>query len=406
MLSLGDIQAARARIRDGIAPTPCSVSVPLSELTGCRVYTKDEHLQRTGSFKERGARNALMLLSAEQRRRGVIAASAGNHALGLAYHGGLLGIPVTVVMPVNAPLIKASTCKRLGARVLLHGESFADARAHADALARTEALTYIHGFDSAEVIAGQGTVGLEVLEEVPDVEAIVVPVGGGGLLAGVAAAVKALRPEVRVLGVEPEQAASFSAALAAGAPTVVDTRPTLADGLAVSRVGDLAFALAGPRIDGMTTVDEEALALAIFRLLELEKCVVEGAAAASLAALLRGRFPPLAGKRVVLILSGGNIDLNILDRVIEVGLVADGRLCRFTAVISDRPGALARLAALIAGTGASVKDITHDRIFSGPDVSRVRATCVVETADEEHVGRLLRAIRDAGIEIVSASPAR
>ncbi len=401
MLSLADIEAARRRIAAGIALTPCNASLPLSELTGCQVHCKREYFQRTGSFKERGARNALMLLGEAERRRGVIAASAGNHALGLAYHGGLLGIPVTVIMPVNAPLIKVSTCRRLGARVVLHGESFAEARAHADTLARRDHLTYVHGFDDPAVIAGQGTIGLEILEQVPSADAVLVPSGGGGLLAGIAVAIKARRPEVQILAVESDHARSLSASLAAGRPVAVSAQPTLADGLAVDRVGDLAFSLLQPRLDGIAAVDEEALALAVFRLLEVEKCVVEGAAAAPLAALLRHRFPQLSGKRVVLVLAGGNIDLNLLDRVIEVGLVADGRLCRFTAVISDRPGALAKLASIIASAGASIKDISHDRIFSGPDVSRVRATCVVETSDADHIERLLRTVREAGIEIIA-----
>lgn len=400
MLTLADVEAARRRIASGVPVTPCSESVPLSELCGARIHCKLDSLQRTGSFKERGARNALLLLDAEHRARGVIAASAGNHALGLAYHGGLLGIPVTVVMPVNAPLIKVATCRRLGARVILQGEDFGAARDHADEVSAREGLTYVHGFDDPAVIAGQGTVGLEILNQVPDVEAIVLPVGGAGLIAGVALTVKSLRPEVRIYGVEAEHAPSFTAALAAGRPVAVDVQPTLADGLAVGRVGDLAFATAHARIDAMTTVDEEALALAVFRLMEVEKTVVEGAGAAPLAALLRGRFPDLSGKRVVLVLAGGNIDLTILDRVIEVGLVADGRLCRFTVVISDRPGGLATLASAIASTGASIKDIAHDRTFSGPDVSRVRAVCVVETSDREHIRRLFDAIRAAGIALI------
>lgn len=400
MLTLADIQAARARIAGGIAVTPCNASLPLSELTGCEIHCKRDYFQRTGSFKERGARNALLQLSDERRRRGVIAASAGNHALGLAYHGKLLDIPVTVVMPLNAPLIKVSTCRRFGARIVMHGETFNDARSHAYELAEREELTYVHGFDDPAVIAGQGTVGLEILEQVPDVDAIIVPVGGGGLLAGIALAVKALRPHVRILAVEPDHAPSFQAAMAAGHAVTINTQPTLADGLAVGRVGELAFKLARPHVDSLVTVDEAALALAVFRLLELEKCVVEGAAAAPLAALISGKFPELRGKRVVLVLAGANIDLNLLDRVIEFGLVSVGRLCRFTAVISDRPGALAKLTALIASTGASVKEITHDRIFSGPELSRVRATCIVETSDESHIAKLLGTIREAGIELV------
>lgn len=406
MLTLADVEAARRRIASGVPVTPCSESVALSELCDARIHCKLDSLQRTGSFKERGARNALLLLDPERRARGVIAASAGNHALGLAWHGSLLAIPVTVVMPVNAPLIKVATCRRFGARVILHGEDFGAAREHADAIAAREGLAYVHGFDDPAVIAGQGTVGLEILNQVPDVEAIVVPVGGAGLIAGIALAVKSLRPDVGIYGVEAAHAPSFTAALEAGQPVAVGVRPTLADGLAVGRVGDLAFATARDRVDAMTTVDEAALALAVFRLMEVEKTVVEGAGAAPLAAFLRRRFPQLARRRVVLVLAGGNIDLTILDRVIEVGLVEDGRLCRFTAVISDRPGGLATLASLIASTGASIKDIAHDRTFSGPDVSRVRAICVVETSDRDHIRRLFETIAAAGIELIAEAAPR
>ncbi|MFQ5930939.1 MAG: pyridoxal-phosphate dependent enzyme, partial [Nitrospiraceae bacterium] len=236
--------------------------------------------------------------------------------------------------------------------------------------------------------------------QVAGVGAIVVPIGGGGLISGVSLAVKSLRPDVRVIGVEAENTASFTAALRNGQPVRIDTKPTLADGLAVGKVGDLAFSIARRHVDEVVTVNEESLALAIFRLIELEKSVVEGAAAAPLAACLNGKLSGLAGKRVVLVLSGGNIDLTILDRVIEHGLVTDGRLCRFTAIISDRPGGLATLASLIASTGASIKDITHDRAFSGPDVTIVRAVCVVETTDHQHVERLLQVIHQAGIKVI------
>ncbi len=402
-LTLADVQAARRRIADGVAITPCSESIPLSEICGCRIYCKADYLQRTGSFKERGARNALLLLDDEQRRRGVIAASAGNHALGLAYHGSLLGIPVNVVMPTYAPLIKVATCRRLGAHVIVHGANFIAARAHADELAQQRGYTYIHGFDNPAVIAGQGTMGLEILEQVPNVDAIVAPIGGGGLIAGLGLAVKSQRPKVKLIGVEAEHAPSYTAALAAGKPVMSDTKPTLADGLAVGRVGDNAFAIARRYVDRVVTVDEEALALAVFRLIELEKSVIEGAAA-PLAAFLRDGLEELRGQRVVLTLCGGNIDLNILDRIIEVGLVADGRLCRFGAVISDRPGGLARLAALIASAGASIKDIAHDRTFSGPDVATVRAICVAETSDRAHIETLYRSLRAGGIEVIPDMP--
>ncbi|MFP5348411.1 MAG: threonine ammonia-lyase [Gammaproteobacteria bacterium] len=403
-LTLADVQAARRRIADGVAVTPCAASIPLSEICGCHIYCKADYLQRTGSFKERGARNALLLLNDEQRRRGVIAASAGNHALGLAYHGQLLGIPVNVVMPTYAPLIKVATCRRLGANVIVHGTSFVEARAHADELVKQRGYTYIHGFDDPAVIAGQGTMGLEILEQVPNVDAIVAPIGGGGLIAGLGLAVKSLRPNVKLIGVEAEHAPSYTAALAAGKPVMSDTKPTLADGLAVGRVGDNAFAIARRYVDRVVAVDEEALALAVFRLIELEKSVIEGAAASPLAAFLRDGLKELRGQHVVLTLCGGNIDLNILDRIIEVGLVADGRLCRFGAVISDRPGGLARLAALIASTGASIKDIAHDRTFSGPDVATVRTICVAETSDRAHIEKLYRTLRDGGIDVIPDTP--
>jgi threonine dehydratase len=397
---LADIRAARRRIAGGVVVTPCPESIPLSEITGARIYCKLDNLQRTGSFKERGARNALLLLSADQKKRGVIAASAGNHALGLAYHGRLLGIPVTVVMPDYAPLIKVSTCKRLGARVLMRGCDFTEARAAADILVEEEGLTYVHGFDDPHIIAGQGTLGLEVLEQVPDLDAVVCPVGGGGLIAGVSLAVKALRPRVKVYGVESTVTANFTAALKAGRPVRVAWRPTLADGLATLIVGANAFALARRHIDGILKVKEEWIALAILRMVELEKSVVEGAAAAPLAAMMAGLLPDLRGKKVVLVTCGGNIDPAILSRVIEKGLVHDGRMTRFTVTISDRPGGLAALARVIAESGASFKDITHDRAFSGPDISAVNAVCTVETRDHAHIRELHRALRKNGFPLV------
>lgn len=398
-----DILAARERIKDGIYDSPCPESIPLSELCGMEIYCKLDYLQRTGSFKERGARNALLLLTAEECARGVIAASAGNHALGLAYHGQLLGTRVTVVMPRFAPLIKITTCRRLGAKLILHGETFREAREHAHQIAQREHLTYIHGFNDPAIIAGQGTIALEVLEQVPDADAIVVPVGGAGLLAGVGLATKTLKPHVQVVAVEPEHAASFAASLGEGQVTEVTLRPTLADGLAVGKVGDLAFEIASQRVDLNLTVTEEQITLAILRLVELEKSVVEGAGAAPLAACLSGKLKGLEGKKVVLLLCGGNIDPTILSRVIENALVNDGRLYRFTVAISDRPGGLARLAQLIADTGASIKEIEHDRAFSGPDVTAANVVCTVETADRDHIDRLRSVLATSGIRIAATT---
>ncbi len=375
--------------------TPCTDSIPLSEITGSRVSCKLDNFQRTGSFKERGARNALLRLPVAQRRKGVVAASAGNHALGLAYHGKLLGIPVTVVMPETAPLIKIATCQRLGATVILHGRDFSEARAEADRIAAT-GPTYIHGFDDPDIIAGQGTMGLEILEQVKDVDAIVCPVGGGGLLAGLCVAVKALRPKVEIIAVESVSTGNLSAALKAGKPARVPRRATLADGLATLCIGTNAFGLIRGRVDRVVRVEEKWISLAILRMLELEKTVVEGAAAVPLAALMSGAVKGLKGKRVALVVCGGNIDPAILGRVIEKGLVHDGRLTRFTVIVSDRPGGLAELCRVIAANGASINQVSHDRAFSGPDVSETRVHCIVETRNRAHITSLHRALRKAG----------
>jgi threonine dehydratase len=396
-LAFEEIVRAREQIAGGVLATPCPFSPALSERYSCRIYCKLEFLQRTGSFKERGARYALLQLSAEQKSRGVIAASAGNHALALAYHGRQLGIGVTVVMPTYAPLVKQANCQRLGATVVLCGDAFGDAKARADELAAAAQLTYIHGYDDPAIIAGQGTLGLEVVEQVPDLDAIVVPIGGAGLIAGVATAIKHLRPRVQVIGVESASSTCFTSALREGQPVAVPPHTTLADGLAVGIVGGHALEIAKPLVDRVVTVGEADLALAVVRLMELEKTVVEGAGAAPLAALLSGQLAELADRQVVLTLTGGNIDLTILSRLIEAALVADGRLARFTAVISDRPGGLARLTAVLAEVGASVKEIMHDRTFSGPNVAAVNVLCTVETRDQEHIDALYRKLNENGI---------
>ncbi len=398
-VSFPEVEAAAKRIAGHVIESPCPRSIPLSDAAGMRIFCKLEYLQRTGSFKERGARNALATFSPEQRRRGAIAASAGNHALGLAYHAQLLGIAVTVVMPKFAPLTKVTNCRRLGATVLLHGANIGEARLKADELAAAGGLTYINGFDDPAIIAGQGTIGLEIVRQVPEVDAVVVPIGGGGLIAGAALALKQLKPGVRVIGVEPERAASFTAALRVGHPVEISMSPTLADGLSVPMVGPTAFALARDLVDKVVLVDEHEIARAILRLVELEKAVVEGAGAVPLAACLSGKLPELAGKTVVLPLCGGNIDLTTLGRVIDRGLVSDGRLCRFTATISDRPGGLARFAGILAEEGASVVDISHDRAFADDDITTVTVHCVVETRDAEHIASLRNRLGSEGFQL-------
>ncbi len=363
-----------------------------------QIYCKLDNLQRTGSFKERGARNALAQLPPAQQKKGVIAASAGNHAQALAYQGRLLGVPATVVMPKFAPLIKINNCQKLGATVVLHGRDFAEAKARAHEIGAAQGLAYIDGYDDPAIIAGQGTAGLEIVAQVPDLDAVIVPVGGAGLLAGVSLAVKTLRPEAKVIAVEADHVASFSAALKAGKPVTIETRPTLADGLAIAQVGHNAFEIARRCTDKTVCVNEEQIALAILRVVELEKGVVEGAAATPLAACLSGQLSELAGQRVVLLLCGGNIDPNVLSRVIERGLVADGRLSRFTAMISDRPGGLADLTAQIAAVGASVKQVVHDRAFASSDVSAVNVLCTVETRDRAHLEELLGRLEEHGVK--------
>lgn len=400
-IALADIVAARARIADAVKVTQCAESIPLSELTGARIFCKQEFLQRTGSFKERGARNALAQLPKDQAQRGVITASAGNHGLGLSWHGRLLNIPVTVVMPRFAPLVKVVRCREFGATVILHGDSFDAAREEAGRLAQERQLTFVHAFENADVIAGQGTLGFEILEQAPELDAVVIPVGGGGMLAGVATVLHALKPDVQVIGVEPANAASFAAARQASKPVRVPTRYTLADGLAVAEAGKLALDLAASCVHKLIQVQEEDIALAMLRLAELEKCIIEGSGAAGLAAMLAGALPELAGKNVVLLLTGGNIDPLAHARVIERGLAADGRIYRFHVLISDRPGGLAQLSKVLADAGANVTEIVHNRTFGGPDLSRVHVLCTIETRDRAHITEVQQALAAAGMEIAT-----
>lgn len=313
-LGLADIEAARRRLAGGLRLTACRICPALSEIAGMTISLKRDDLQRTGSFKERGARHALLRLSPERRAAGVVAASAGNHALGLAYHGAQLGVRVTVVMPTTAPEVKITRCRGLGADVLLHGDSFETAQAHAEERAHATGATLVHPFDDPDVIAGQGTMALEILEQAPALDTLVVPVGGGGLLAGMATAIKALRPQVRIVAVEPAAAAGFQSARTVGRPVPTRLRTTLADGLAVSQVGTNTFGLAASRVDDAVTVSEEDLAAAIALLARRCGAVVEGAGAAPLAAVLAGR---VRGRHVVLPVCGRNIDPRVHEVIVS-----------------------------------------------------------------------------------------
>jgi threonine dehydratase len=397
-VDLDDILAARDRIADGVERTSCGHSPWLSPLCGAELYLKREHRQRTGSFKERGARNALMMLADRQRRSGVIAASAGNHALALAYHGKQLGIPVTVVMPTFAPLIKVAQCRRFDAEVILHGSDIGESKERAMAVGTQRQLTYINGYDHPHVIAGAGTIALEMLEQIPELDALVVPIGGAGLIAGVSLAAKSVKPAIRVLGVQARAAPGFGVSLEAGRPTAVAVRPTLADGLAVPLVGANAFEIARHLVDDVVSVDESDIAIAILRLVEMEKAVVEGAGAVGVAALISGRLDRLRGQRIGTILCGGNIDTPMLGRIINRGLAADGRICQFRAHISDRPGGLAAFARTLADEGVNVLEISHDRVFGGDEISSVSVECRVETRDREHSETLQQRLHEAGFE--------
>ncbi len=394
---------ARARLRGAIHETPCAFSQTLSELSGARCWVKLENLQMTGSFKERGAANLLLQLDAEERGRGVVAASAGNHGLAVAFHAARLGIPATIVMPAWAPLIKVTSARRYGAEVLLQGENYDEAYEHARALADGRAAVFVHPFDDARVIAGQGTLGLELLEQVQGLDAVVVPVGGGGLVAGVATAVKGRRPETRIIGVQTAAMPAMCRSLEAGRPVRVPAAPTIADGIAVRQVGTLTYPVAAALVDEVVAVDDEEIAAAVLRLLEVEKTVVEGAGAVPLAALLE-RPLGVAGRNVVLVLSGGNIDVTMVARIIERGLVKNGRLVRLGVVLLDRPGALGRLAALIGEERANILQIEHDRAFSRQAIGMSEVELTLETSGRDEIDALKRRLEAAGYTLEERGP--
>lgn len=398
MVALGDIQAALGRIRDQIYLSPCARSETLSRATGTHAFLKLENLQMTGAYKERGALNKLLTMAPADRARGLIAASAGNHAQAVAYHGGRLGVTVTIVMPETTPIMKVANTRAHGARVVLHGAGFDEAYAEARRLEAAEGLTFVHPFDDPMVIAGQGTIGLEVLDQVPDVDALVVPVGGGGLVSGVAAAVKALRPAVRVVGVEAEVLPCMQAALQAGRPVTLEPASTLADGIAVKRAGDLTFEHVRALVDEIVTVTEEEIASAILYCLEKEKTVAEGAGAVGVAALMHRKVRGVEGRRVVPILSGGNIDVNLIARIIERGLVKDGRLVRVSIALLDKPGQLAITSGIIAACRANVIEVHHTRAFASK-VGGTTLQLTLETRGPEHVEEILAALRREGYSV-------
>jgi threonine dehydratase len=387
MVTFTDIEAARKRIKEQIYLSPFARSETISQMTGNKVFFKLENLQMTGSFKERGALNRLLTLAPEESKRGVIAASAGNHGMAVAYHSRRLNIASTIVMPTSAPLIKVTRVRQYGAESVLHGNDYDGAYAEALRLSEEKKLTFISAFDDPWVVAGQGTIGLEIYEQNPDLDTVIVPVGGGGLIAGVALALKTLCPKIRIIGVQSEALPSMKAAREKGAPVKLPAATTIADGIAVRAVGVTPFELVKRYVDDVVTVNEAQIANAVLILLEVEKTVAEGAAAVPLAALLNKRVS-LAGKNIGLIVSGGNIDMNLISRIIETGLIQDGRLGRFSIVISDRPGSLARLAQRVADLGANILQITHSRGFGEMAIGETEVELILETAGAEHIQRI------------------
>lgn len=403
MVTLHDIERARSRIRDGVIVSPCTFSETFSQLTKSKVYFKLENLQITGSFKERGAINKLLSLSDDERKPGVIAASAGNHAQAVAYHATRLGIRSTIVMPLATPLIKVTRTREYGAEVVLHGIGFDEAVEEANQRRQASGATLIPGFDDDLIIAGQGTVALELLEQNPFLEAVIVPIGGGGLAAGIALALKETNPKIRVIGVEAARVPSMIQAIEAKHPVALPPQSTLAEGIAVRRVGALTMPLCQKYVDEIVTVEEEEIAKAILLLLEREKMVAEGAGAAALAALMSGRAK-VEGRRVAVLVSGGNIDVNMLARIIERGLVQDGRLVRLRVRVPDHPGALHRITGSVAAMRANILEVFHNRAFSRVELGETAIDLQLETRGREHVAELLLRLEADGLRAETLSP--
>ncbi len=399
MIDYDAIRSARSRIRDGILETPCVPARAIEALLPGHIHLKLENLQRTGSFKDRGALNRLLDLSDAEMARGVVTASAGNHAQAVAYHCGRLGIPASVVMPEATPLIKVANARRYGAAITFHGATLSDAMVEARRIADDESRTLVHAFDDERVIAGQGTMGLELLEQLPELTHVVIPIGGGGLASGTALALKHVRPDIRVIGVEAEAAASALASRNAGHIVRIETHETIADGIATKQVGDHTFPLLERYVDTIVAVSEEQIAAAVHLLLERQKIVAEGAGAAPLAALLAGHVPLQDSDVTAIVISGGNIDINMISRIIDRGLVADGRLARLLVKVRDRPGQLARLTDRVARLGANVLEIAHRRAFADITVGDVEIVMHLETRGREHVEEIVRLFQDEGLEV-------
>jgi threonine dehydratase len=394
-VSLREIQQAEQRIRDFIYFSPCQLSAALSEMTGQQVYLKLDNLQRTGAFKERGALNRILLLSDDEKRRGVVAASAGNHAQAVAYHATQRGIPARIVMPLMTPLVKISATRGFGAEVILHGDNYDAACDEALRICTADGMTFLHPFDDHAVINGQGTIGLELLQQVADLQAVVVPIGGGGLISGVACALKESNPAIRVIGVQTERLPSMLRATESGHPVTLPAEATIADGIAVRRAGDLTLPQVQRFVDEIVTVDEEEIANAIMVLLEKEKTLAEGAGAVALAALLQKKTS-LQGARTAVLVCGGNIDVSLLAKIIERGLVKDGRRVRIRVHLADRPGALHHLTKILSDQRANIVETIHNRAYYGVNLGDTVIDITLETRGALHITQISQALATEG----------
>ncbi len=404
-IELDDVLTARERVRDRVYYSPCPRSEMLSKLTGQQVFLKLENLQMTGSFKERGALNRLSLLTPAEAERGVVAASAGNHAQGVAYHATRLGVRSIIVMPLATPLVKVTATREFGAEVVLHGANYDEAYAEATRLCDSEGMVFLHPFDDPAVMAGQGTIALEMLEQIAGLEAVIVPIGGGGLIGGMACALKQMAarqglPAVRVIGVQTSRLPSMVRALAQRGPLAIEAANTIADGIAVRRAGTLTYPLVERYVDEIVTVDEDEIASAILVLLEREKTLAEGAGAAALAALLQGKtsLANRSGVTTGVLVCGGNIDVTLLSRIIERGLVQDGRMILLRIHLLDKPGALAELTRLIARHRVNIVNTLYNRAYYGVNLGDTAIDITMETRGREQVTELLTALTEAGFQ--------
>ena len=396
MVTLTDIEEARERIRESIFFSPCAHSETLSHLTGCEVFLKLENLQMTGSFKERGALNKIRQLTEVQRRAGVITASAGNHAQGVAHAARLSGIHATIVMPETTPLAKIRGTQEFGAKIILHGSGYDEAYKKACELQSKEGYTFIHAFDDEEIIAGQGTIGLELLEQLPDMDTVVVPIGGGGLISGIATAIREQRPEVRIVGVEAARMPAMKESIAANEIRPLHAANTLADGIAVATVGKQTLPIVRRLSSDIVTVTEEEIANAVTLLLEREKTLAEGAGAVGFAALYNNRINEVKGKKVVVLISGGNIDMTLLSKLLKRGLEIDGRLTRARVVVPDKPRSMAELAAIVADCHANILSISQNRSANEVGLEEAIVELTLEPRGHDHFSRIAEDIVEHG----------